>query len=81
MAAIDMPVWMGTQSVIDRMMQEPAQLQGGPSSLTPQDGGGDELSRLLSSVAQQVDDGDMEGMDIEQLMAQLSGAAPQRRLI
>jgi hypothetical protein len=78
-ALIDAPIFMGSFAAVDRLMQQPAQVHGANSLMPTPVGGDDQLSRLLADVAGQIDSGDLESLELEQLIGRLGGLVPQQR--
>lgn len=77
-AGVDMPIFLAAQKLLGG--QEPTQIHG-ENSLVPQQGGADELTSLLASLSGSIEGGNLDALDLEELLSKLSPPAQQRRLI
>lgn len=77
-AAIDAPIFFAASRLLGQA--EPTQIHG-ENSLVPPQGGADELTSLLASLSGGMEGGELDALDLEELLSKLSPPAQERRLI
>lgn len=77
-AGVDVPIFFGAQKLLEG--REPTSIHG-ESSLVPPQGGADELTRLLASLSGGMEGGELDALDLEELLSKFSPPAQERRLV
>ncbi len=77
-AGVDFPAMMLIHNLLGG--QQPTQIHG-ENSLAPPQGGADELTNLLASLGGGMEGGDLDALDLEELLSKFSPPAQERRLI
>lgn len=82
MGALGLGGFLGTDALINQFFDEPAQVTGEASLIGQPANADDGLSELLRVISGDVEDGNLESPELQQLLSALSAQQqPQRRLI
>lgn len=77
-AGVDLPIFFAAQKLLGG--RQPTQIHG-ENSLAPQQGAADELTSLLASLGGGTEGGELDALDLEELLSKLGPPAQERRLI
>lgn len=77
-AGVGLPVFLLASQLLGQ--NEPTQIHG-ENSLVPPQGGADELTSLLASLSGGIEGGELDALDLEELLSKFSPPAQERRLI